>query len=58
MISITELIEHLDVSHMTIRRDILKLESSGKVTSVSGGVQLTKAIHSELSHDCFPWSLI
>ncbi|MGR6859348.1 DeoR/GlpR family DNA-binding transcription regulator [Aliivibrio logei] len=51
VISIVELIEHLDVSHMTIRRDIVKLESSGKVISVSGGVQLTRTIHSELSHD-------
>ncbi|MDF4917366.1 DeoR/GlpR family DNA-binding transcription regulator, partial [Vibrio parahaemolyticus] len=39
------------VSHMTIRRDIVKLESSGKVVSVSGGVQLAQALHSELSHD-------
>jgi len=51
VISITELLEHLDVSHMTIRRDITKLESLGKVISVSGGVQLSKEIHSELSHD-------
>ena len=51
VISIAELIEHLDVSHMTIRRDIIKLESSAKVFSVSGGVQLTKAINSERSHN-------
>ncbi|EGU41911.1 DeoR/GlpR family DNA-binding transcription regulator [Vibrio splendidus] len=51
VISISELTEHLDVSHMTIRRDIVKLESSGKVISVSGGVQLAQALHSELSHD-------
>lgn len=51
VISISELVEHLEVSHMTIRRDIVKLETSGKVISVSGGVQLTKALHSELSHD-------
>ena len=36
---------------MTIRRDIVKLETSGKVISVSGGVQLTQVLHSELSHD-------
>ena len=36
---------------MTIRRDIVKLESSGKVVSVSGGVQLAQVLHSELSHD-------
>ncbi|MGR5177766.1 DeoR family transcriptional regulator [Vibrio parahaemolyticus] len=51
VISISELVEHLNVSHMTIRRDIMKLESSGKVISVSGGVQLAQTIHSELSHD-------
>lgn len=51
VLSITDLTQHLDVSHMTIRRDIVKLESSGKVISVSGGVQLAKALHSELSHD-------
>lgn len=51
VISISDLVEQLGVSHMTIRRDIATLESSGKVMSVSGGVQLTTAIHSELSHD-------
>ncbi|PKH02327.1 DeoR family transcriptional regulator [Psychromonas sp. MB-3u-54] len=51
VISISELVDLLDVSHMTIRRDIEKLESIGKVNSVSGGVQLAQAIHSELSHD-------
>lgn len=51
VISISELVDLLNVSHMTIRRDIEKLESMGKVNSVSGGVQLTQSIHSELSHD-------
>ncbi|OLQ81679.1 DeoR family transcriptional regulator [Photobacterium proteolyticum] len=51
LLSISDLTEHLDVSHMTIRRDIVKLESSGKVISVSGGVQLAQALHAELSHD-------
>ncbi|WP_022940321.1 DeoR/GlpR family DNA-binding transcription regulator [Psychromonas hadalis] len=51
VISISELVKQLNVSHMTIRRDIIKLELSGKVMSVSGGVQLTKAIYSEPSHD-------
>lgn len=51
VVSITELVEQLDVSHMTIRRDIVKLESLGKVISVSGGVQLTKTLHSEMPHD-------
>ncbi|WP_432451935.1 MULTISPECIES: DeoR family transcriptional regulator [unclassified Agarivorans] len=51
LISINQLIEKLDVSHMTIRRDIAKLEQKGKVLSVSGGVQLTQKIHQEASHD-------
>lgn len=51
IISINELIERLDVSHMTIRRDIAKLEKLGKVLSVSGGVQRTKVLHREPSHD-------
>ncbi|MFN1534760.1 DeoR family transcriptional regulator [Vibrio jasicida] len=51
VLSISDLTDHLGVSHMTIRRDIMKLESSGKVVSVSGGVQLAQALHSELSHD-------
>ncbi len=51
VISINELVEQLDVSHMTIRRDIAKLEKLGKVLSVSGGVQLTKVLHQEPSHD-------
>jgi len=51
MISINQLTQQFSVSHMTIRRDIGNLESDGRVISVSGGVQLTKSIHSELSHD-------
>ncbi|NAZ94971.1 DeoR/GlpR family DNA-binding transcription regulator [Vibrio toranzoniae] len=51
VISISELVAQLDVSHMTVRRDIVKLEASGKVVSVSGGVQLAQALHHELSHD-------
>lgn len=51
VLSISELIEQLGVSHMTIRRDIVKLEKVGKVMSVSGGVQLATALHTELSHD-------
>ena len=51
VVSISELVDLLNVSHMTIRRDIEKLESIGKVNSVSGGVQLTQTLHSELSHD-------
>lgn len=51
VISINELVRQLHVSHMTIRRDISKLEKLGKVLSVSGGVQLATALHQEPSHD-------
>jgi Transcriptional regulators of sugar metabolism len=50
VLSITELMEWLNVSHMTVRRDIQKLEEEGRVLSVSGGVQLTQKITSEPSH--------
>lgn len=50
IISILELVEMLDVSHMTIRRDIAKLEKIGKVISVTGGVQLSTPLHQELPH--------
>lgn len=51
VISIKELKQRLQVSHMTIRRDISKLESDGRVLSVTGGVQLTEALKNEQSHD-------
>ena len=50
VISIVELTESLQVSHMTIRRDIQKLEQQGRVLSVSGGVSLSQRIKSEPSH--------
>ncbi len=50
ILSIAELMEWLQVSHMTVRRDIQKLEEDGRVLSVSGGVQLTQKITSEPSH--------
>ncbi|MCZ4311302.1 DeoR/GlpR family DNA-binding transcription regulator [Vibrio atlanticus] len=51
VISINDLAERLQVSHMTIRRDITKLEDIEKVISVSGGVQLTQVLDREPSHD-------
>lgn len=51
IVSIIELADLLDVSHMTVRRDIDKLEKQGRVSSVSGGVQLTHTIDSELSRE-------
>jgi DeoR/GlpR family transcriptional regulator of sugar metabolism len=41
VVSIVELTDWLQVSHMTIRRDIQKLEEQGRVLSVSGGVSLS-----------------
>ncbi|GAM66907.1 deoR family transcriptional regulator [Vibrio sp. JCM 19236] len=38
-ISISELTERFEVSHMTIRRDIEKLEAESLVESVVGGVK-------------------
>ncbi|WP_058913471.1 DNA-binding transcriptional repressor YgbI [Entomohabitans teleogrylli] len=40
IVSINELTERMNVSHMTIRRDLQKLEQQGAVVLVSGGVQL------------------
>ncbi|MFU2059441.1 DeoR family transcriptional regulator [Avibacterium volantium] len=51
IISITQLVEVLGVSHMTIRRDIQKLEQEGRVVSVSGGVKLLEHLSDELTHN-------
>lgn len=51
VISIIALAELLGVSHMTIRRDIHKLESKGSIVSVSGGVQLIEHLSSEPKHN-------
>lgn len=48
--TINELIELLDVSHMTIRRDLQKLEKQGKVITVSGGVKAAERLSTELTH--------
>lgn len=39
--SVNFLANRLNVSHMTIRRDIQKLEEEGKISSVSGGGSIT-----------------
>ncbi|BDH47312.1 DeoR family transcriptional regulator [Salmonella enterica subsp. enterica serovar Choleraesuis] len=49
-ISINELTELLGVSHMTIRRDVGKLEEEGLLVSVSGGVRTVSRLASEPSH--------
>ncbi|WP_145509767.1 MULTISPECIES: DNA-binding transcriptional repressor YgbI [Yersinia] len=50
VVSITELTERLGVSHMTIRRDVQKLEEQGAVLAVSGGVRSTERLTAEPSH--------
>lgn len=49
--SINFLAKKLNVSHMTIRRDIQKLEEEGKVASVSGGVQSLERLIIEPPHN-------
>ncbi|MBH1928369.1 DNA-binding transcriptional repressor YgbI [Serratia rubidaea] len=50
VVSIAELTERLAVSHMTIRRDLQKLEEQGAVIAVSGGVQAAERLAIEPSH--------
>lgn len=49
-VGISELTELLGVSHMTIRRDIGKLEQEGLLLTVSGGVRSVSRLASEPSH--------
>ncbi len=42
ILSVRGLTAYMNVSHMTVRRDITALESTGQVSSVRGGVRLTK----------------
>ncbi len=50
IVSIADLVERLGVSHMTVRRDIQALEEAGRVTSVTGGVRLSRRLAQELPH--------
>ncbi|SUH35343.1 DeoR family transcriptional regulator [Salmonella enterica subsp. enterica] len=47
IVSIAELTERMHVSHMTIRRDLQKLEQQGAVIQVSGGVQSSTRVAHE-----------
>jgi DeoR/GlpR family transcriptional regulator of sugar metabolism len=49
--SIAALTQALGVSHMTVRRDIRRLESEGRVLSVAGGAKLPARIAAEPDHD-------
>ncbi|MDV7022907.1 DeoR/GlpR family DNA-binding transcription regulator [Atlantibacter subterranea] len=48
--SFNELAELMNVSHMTVRRDILALEEEGKVVLINGGIKLNNLLKLEL-----PW---
>ncbi|EJF89300.1 DeoR/GlpR family DNA-binding transcription regulator [Bartonella tamiae] len=50
VLSIAEISAILDVSQMTVRRDIRVLEDQGRAVSVAGGVQLIERIITEPSH--------
>ncbi|MBP2837098.1 MULTISPECIES: DNA-binding transcriptional repressor YgbI [Dickeya] len=50
VVSISELTEMLGVSHMTVRRDVQKLEQDGLLLSVSGGVRSPERLAMEPSH--------
>lgn len=49
-VSLTEIIDTLSVSHMTVRRDIKKLEEEGRVVTVQGGVTLPVRVDLDLAH--------
>lgn len=48
--SINDLVSLMNVSHMTIRRDIQQLENEGKVVSVSGGIRLNDVLRHEMRY--------
>ncbi len=48
MVSIAELVEMFDVSHMTVRRDLQLLEQEGHLNLVSGGAQKVSRFFTEL----------
>ena len=50
VMSVHQLMEMFDCSHMTVRRDIALLEQEGRAYSVTGGVRIASQLHSEPSH--------
>ncbi|HBH5542558.1 TPA: DeoR/GlpR transcriptional regulator, partial [Enterococcus faecium] len=51
ILTVNEIINQLDVSDMTVRRDLDELEKSGKLLRVHGGAQsLSYTLDQELSH--------
>ncbi|QKZ05162.1 DeoR/GlpR family DNA-binding transcription regulator [Pseudomonas eucalypticola] len=51
VLSVHQLMEMFDCSHMTVRRDIALLEQEGRAYSVTGGVRIASQVHSEPSHE-------
>ena len=50
VLATSELVKILNVSHMTVRRDLQKLEQEGLIVQVSGGVELSRKLNTEPSH--------
>src|SRR6516225_8078051 len=50
VLSVHQLMESFDCSHMTVRRDIAVLEKAGLVYTVPGGVRIASHLNSEPSH--------
>lgn len=51
IITVNEIINKLDVSDMTIRRDLDELDKAGKIVRIHGGAQsISYSINQELSH--------
>lgn len=50
VLSVHQLTELLDVSHMTVRRDIATLEREGRAFSVPGGVRIASEVRVEPSY--------
>ena len=51
VLSVHQLMEMFECSHMTVRRDIALLEQEGHAYSVTGGVRIASQVHMEPSHD-------
>lgn len=50
VLSVHQLMEMFECSHMTVRRDIAALEREGRAYSVPGGVRIASQLSSEPSH--------
>ena len=50
VLSVHQLMESFNCSHMTVRRDIAALEEAGLVYTVPGGVRIASHLNSEPSH--------